>query len=333
MRRGTALLGLLALPCAAWFIWGRGPARTYLSVSGRIEAPAGMRVSDHLSVRATRNGWDMLRAPHPVGEWISRTDADGSFQVYVEEGGPVDLQVDEADLLVAARTGSYGQTTPEDIAAAIQRVMETPRPDRVVLRVGAYEALARGVAPGATDVVLRLVPRVARRVSCRVVDLEGAPVPGSQVTLHSLADWIHGTTDGEGRVAFEDVSVREYEVTAQVPSGRPAGVVRSRVLATPDDEELVLALRRGVPIRVRAAWAGDEDLLLGMSPSARHGWYSRAWRPDADGVAVVFAEPDWATVFLHLRSKADPQTGRFEMLAEASAPVREGAEVVLSPPR
>ncbi len=284
-----------------------------LTIEGRIEFPKGVQRPRHLWIYATRRGVIAFFGATPAGEAVQVVRQDGTFRIYVDEGEPLDLQLEQPGEISLPDPRAEGAAREEALARAIEAIATEPN-DCVVRRVGDFEAMALGVRPGDRNVVLRLVPRVARRVACRVIDLDGAPVADSKVTLRSLGDGIHGVSGPDGRVVFDDVSIREYEMTADVPTGRPESTVRARALATPGEAEIPLALRRGVAVRVRSLDPIGDAALLGVAREAQSLWTFRAWRPGADGVMQVFVEPDWTTLALTVWWD-HPESGRVQRRA------------------
>lgn len=104
---------------------------------------------------------------------------------------------------------------------------------------------------------VRALPR-DQRLSVRVIDLDGQPVPGAAVHLGAVGlDLREATTDAEGRASFDELPSIELDLRLHPAQwGRvrlaPHLIPPARRRAQPNGQELVLAFRRGVPLRGRA---------------------------------------------------------------------------------
>ncbi|MBK9383287.1 MAG: carboxypeptidase regulatory-like domain-containing protein [Planctomycetes bacterium] len=104
---------------------------------------------------------------------------------------------------------------------------------------------------------VRALPR-DHRLSVRVVDLDGQPVPGAVLHLGAVGlELREETTDAEGRATFDELPSIEIDLRLHpVQWGRvrlePHLLAPARERALPNGQDLVLAFRRGVPLRGRA---------------------------------------------------------------------------------
>ncbi len=293
----------------------------------------------------------ILAPPQPPGSatWKVSVAPDGrsaTFSVYVDEGGPVDLQLAIDEAVTTLGSGPAGSPTPTVGERRSTHVANAPASDRSVIRIGDHVGFVRDVDPDAEDVVMRLVPRVAGRLRLHVVDPEGWDVAGVQVEFRSMLDSYAGRTDAEGRAVLEDVPVLDGVATAEVPEQRTASLVRGKVRATPGEAEVTLPLRKGVRMRVRLPEGIGRPTHLSF---ARPGSTSRP----RSAAPIALGSPDLACVRLraHGRTRILPRArlrlvGRLTATApapppmpaflivttaEATVPVVDGAEVLLKP--
>lgn len=257
-----------------------------------------------------------------------------TFAAYVTEGGPVDLQVGSTDHARTLHvTGPDREISAEEWARWREQERLHPSSDRSERRAGDLEAFARGVGPDAQNVVLRLVPRVTARMALRVVDPEGWAVPGVRVELRSMRDLRGGTSDAEGRVSFDDVPLRTWEATAEVPKQRTKSLVRGKVSATPGDGEVLLPLRKGVRMRVRLPEGSRHLTHLSFARPGSRSATVFGWQPDTHRSIEVLLEPDWPRVTLRAHAP-DPERPAWSVTAaETTCPVVDGSEVLLESTR
>jgi hypothetical protein len=308
----------------AFVACGREP--TYHQIHGRVEAPAGVDLSK-VTVVATRGDRQLLFPPRPPGAAFTDLKADGAFDLYVPDGGDVDLQAGTMNIVEIAASGPSGETTSADVAASLEKAQNPKGPTRRVNQVGGYEGCARGVHLDAKDVVIRLVPRITKRVRLRVVDPAGAPVARAPISWSSMGDWIGAETDADGRATIDDVPVRDWSVVAEPPKPLLTTLVSARIRLTPADTEIEIRLRRGVPIRVRLGNEPRGDVVLHVSRSLDSEMRFWPWNPDAAGESVILAEPDWPTVtIMAVRiTKRSPNGADGSTLGHATVNVAEGA--------
>jgi hypothetical protein len=135
------------------------------------------------------------------------------------------------DVLIArARTGPEGTfDAPE----------APPGPVRVTARARGFgEVVVQHTRGANAGVDIRMEPGIDLRM--RIVTTRGAPVVGAEVTIQAPSDPRPGTrtlkSDAEGRVVFEGLGARPWNVRVTHPEYRPAG--KSQVQATGTEETI-----------------------------------------------------------------------------------------------
>ena len=245
-----------------------------------LDAAAGERARAPIDDRfvADDEGGFTFRAPDGAllearhdGFAPGRAVVDGAVTVSREltitlgaRGGaaPADLTI--AGVVVDASGAPVGgaRVTAEAGELARRAVAETDADGRFVVGpldpgTHAVVAHARGHAPvavaadaGAAGVELRL--GAAARITGRVVDPGGAPVPAASIVVLARAGVATRTVavaqvfDAEGRFAVEDVAAGDYQLLAQAHGWAPSELTAATASARPDD--VTVTVRRGATL-------------------------------------------------------------------------------------
>jgi hypothetical protein len=168
-----------------------------------ITFSSGQETGGNLGVRVTLDGIpvenaDVIATPVGGGESFSgQTDGDGTVSF---DGIPAgDYQVSAQDPASDA-TGSGSAHVEVETSAGV-------------------------------DISLNYVEQRVGDLGVRVVDSDGNPVAGVEVTVSGGGQSFHGTTDGDGQVVFERIPVGDYGISASDPPTGRTGSDSARVEA------------------------------------------------------------------------------------------------------
>jgi hypothetical protein len=152
----------------------------------------------------------------------------------------------------------------------------------------------RSNLPGESDLDERTRVRALphdQRISVRVVDLEGQPVPEAELVLHANGlDSRLETTNAEGRATFTDLPAIEIAISMQLWKWervriQPGLLAPARQQALPSGQELVFAFRQGVPLRGRVVDAEGRGIEAKVQIRSG-GLHVDATVTDADGTWI-----------------------------------------------
>ncbi len=234
------------------------------------------------------------------------------------------------------RLGTFDITIYGDVAVDLQAARlpwmgEPLPPGRSVFSVGDLEGHVRGVLPGTSNVVIRLVPRTLGVIQLRALSLDGAPLADAEVRLTSMADWIDARTGTDGRVVVQDVPVRTWEVQVKPPRAAWPHAVCGRTTGTPGQPEFEVALRRSVVVRVRTSAAPPAQAFLSFGDARAAAFHTIGWLPGPDGTMELAIDPDWLQVRVRLERVVEQVEAYWSsyILAQATAAVAPGAVIDL----
>jgi len=317
--RPLTLAGLIVLALAAPGCGREDPRGPLRHITGRLEAPEGLDL-EHCTVVASR-------ADRMILDGTTRLTG-SAFDVAVRGDGPVDLQAARVQATI-----HLGDDPGKLDAAVANLVREAATVDRAVYSLGEHEGHVREVQPGTTDVVIRIAPRQLGSVRARALALDGAPLADAEVSLTSMADWIHAKTTADGRVLVQDVPTRSWTLEFQPPPSAWPHAVYGRATVTPGMPELDVRLRPSVVVRVRVPTVPPSTAFLTYGDARTTTIWTVGWRAGPDGTMDIAADPDWPEVHVRLErvARQDASGWDSEILAQGTVAVAPGALVELDP--
>jgi hypothetical protein len=293
---GCAIVALVA---------GHGKSSGYepTRMTGCLELPPGVSARD-LTVRAMR-GNASAGACTPA--------ADGSFELTVGPGGPVDLHVSDWE--------TWRDPYPRDGSAP------EPAPTHAV------EGLLRDVSSGADNVRIALVRRALADVTLRVLRPDGGPAAGARIRLESFHDSVGAVADAIGVARVQDLPPRPWWALARASSDPSTSLHVGHAEFVPSGQDVVIDIPTAVRMHARLAPGLDANLLSGggMLHSAMHVGLQGPWAPEPDGTMTFLVSPGVPTLTLRAtyKEQLDERTTRETPIAVGTAAVHEGATVLL----
>ena len=160
-----------------------------------------------------------------------------------------------------------------------------------------YQGVLHDVSGPADGVVLRThLPGNTRALTVRVVDADGATIPGVLVHVEGA---VPQTTDATGAVRFVGVGQADARVEARAARGAvlPPGLLPpASVVANASDESVTLLCARGVEIEGRVVLPDGSacpDAMV-VAIASDNSWRSVAERADDEGRFRLSVRPDEA---------------------------------------